>query len=345
MANLQSLATELIHRICSLCSLSEIRHLRLVCKIISGIADEYLLPVLELYYCFESVRFAQQLAQSHVARSVRLVCFHADRLNGQSGHYTTDQTPGQQRRNVLSYQDWFAGKNKHSSDAWSMHSMTYPGSPLRIAYFDSRRPECTQISQRLKGDSVSEAEECAAQIRPGWGVSTMMFEGLFRACPCIQDVIVTVGDSLAPTTTFRIQDFTHALAWPKADPDPFRASVHPLNSVLFAVTNTGTKLCMGNLGYHFFLQDPEVLEKFAPTLSSLEKLIIQLETHNLGLRNEDERNLLVEPLCMPANQHIPDLLRQTVNLRDPAGPSKAGSHSRVSWVMQTRPHTGPTFVG
>ncbi|KAF8176447.1 hypothetical protein K438DRAFT_1979233 [Mycena galopus ATCC 62051] len=106
----------------------------------------------------------------------------------------------------------------------------------------------------------------------------------------------------------------HALAWPKADPDPFRASVRPLNSVLFAVTNTGTKLRMGNLGYHFFLQDPEVLEKFAPTLSSLEKLVIQLKTpFNLGLRNEDERNLLVEPF---ANQHIPDLLRQAVNLRD-----------------------------
>jgi hypothetical protein len=67
----------------------------------------------------------------------------------------------------------------------------------------------------------------------------------------------------------------------------------------------------GRLGYHFFLQNPEILAKFASAFSSIEKLIIQL-----GALREDEPALLIEPLRVPANQHIPRLLHQASSLQD-----------------------------
>ncbi|KAJ7800908.1 hypothetical protein B0H14DRAFT_2897715, partial [Mycena olivaceomarginata] len=289
-----SLAAELVHSICSLCST------------VSEIADEYLLPVLELYYCIESVRFSQLVTQSRVARSVRLVCFHADRLGGHS-----------RRHQVFSYTDWLAERDP---DGWDLHLE-------RV---------CSQLSGLCPCESHTTSRRLMGPDRPCWPRSASAAKVIWKArrqsndagmslignesfqtmhVPNLRDVIVTVGHSLAPTTTYRVKDFTRALAWPKEDPDPLRADVHVLNSVLIAAHNTNTKLRMlgaGRLGYHFFLQNPEILAKFASAFSSIEKLIIQLG----ALYQEDEPALLIEPLRVPANQHIPRLLHQASRLQD-----------------------------
>ncbi|KAK7016857.1 hypothetical protein R3P38DRAFT_1329265 [Favolaschia claudopus] len=228
--------------------------------------------------------------------------------------------------------------------AWGMHSGNYPGSPLRIAYYgnnsrSSLERSCRQMLTRgfarirpakQRSDQpefrLADAYQhyvhlCTEQDKLDKDDAFQkMFEQLFVACPCLMDIIVTSGDCLVPTTTYRIQDFTRALAWPKSDPESLQSGVHALNSVLYAASKTNTKIRMlgaGRLGYNFFLQNNDTLAFFTPAFASLTKLLLQLETpFELGLRNEDERDLLVQRLRDSSNQHIPNVLHQMINLQD-----------------------------
>ncbi|KAK7016873.1 hypothetical protein R3P38DRAFT_2988030 [Favolaschia claudopus] len=334
-----SLAVEILHLICAFCAIPEIRHLRLTCKSISAVADEYLLPVVELYYCYESIRFAEELSRSRVSSSIRLLCFHADRLNGQQGFYTTDETPGQSRRSVLTYDGWMSGRDPDRTDGrWEITTHSYPESPLRVAYNSVNAP--CQAALRKGAAKIQQMKEASAQRRfnleaayehylrlwseqvhlDGSDTLETTLETLFAECPRLVDVIVSCGDSLVPTTTYRVQDFTRALACPNSDPESPHSGVHTLNSVLSAATKTNKKIRMlgaGKLGYEFFLQDPRTLALFAPTFTSLEKLLLQLETpYHLRNREKDELRLLIEPLSKESNQQIPHILQQMVNLRD-----------------------------
>ncbi|KAK7023226.1 hypothetical protein R3P38DRAFT_2958301 [Favolaschia claudopus] len=306
-----SLATEFLHLICALCTIPEIRHLRLTCKSISAVADEYLLPVVELYYCYESIRFAEELSRSRVSCSIRLLCFHADRLNGQKGHYTTDETPGQARRSVLTYDGWMLGRDPECEDGrWGVTDDSYPEAPLRVAYNSVDAP--CQAALRKGAAKIQQMKEGSAHPRFNleaaythylrlWseqgqldGSDTLQttLETLFAECPRLVDVIVSCGDSLVPTTTYRVQDFTRALACPNSDPESPHSGVHALN------------------------RSPHT-RPFAPTFTSLEKLLLQLETpYHLRNREKDELRLLIKPLRKESNQHIPHILHQMVNLRD-----------------------------
>ncbi|KAK7022346.1 hypothetical protein R3P38DRAFT_1117354 [Favolaschia claudopus] len=232
----------------------------------------------------------------------------------------------------------------HVVSAWGMHSGIYPGSPLRIAYYGNESRSSLEVScqqtlmrgfarilplkERSGQPEFTLADAYQHYVRlyaEQMELDTddafkQMFEQLFVACPYLMDIIVSAGDCLVPTTTYRVQDFTRALAWPKSDPESLQSGVHALNSVLCAALKTNKKLHMlgaGRLGYNFFLQNNDTLASFTPAFATLTKLLLQLEmTFELGLRNEDEGDLLVDPLCGSSYQHIPNVLRQMINLQD-----------------------------
>lgn len=85
--SLLSLPVELFHRIClQFHDQSEyhkhIAALRLVSRSVQAVADEYLVPRLSLHYLREEFETAEAIlgANSRIAKGVRSIRYHADRL-------------------------------------------------------------------------------------------------------------------------------------------------------------------------------------------------------------------------------------------------------------------------
>ena len=331
------LPAELLHNIVSRSTIEDVKRLRLVCTRISEVADEYLLPVLELYYAFESLDFAQLIAsRPGIAKSVRLICFHADRLNGQSGHRGNDP-PEDGRCGTLSFERWAENHKPHTwiINRWSGWSATYPDCPLRIIsqttshdlYRSIVAKSRKSVHQALLSSDLSEDAAYANYLRvrreqdllDNGATIESSFEALLSACHNLESVWVSSEDSLAPTTTWRLSSFRNALAIPLGDPEVHRSGVLALVSILRAAEAVQKPIkCLGagNLAHGFFNQDKKTMDMLIKSFSHVESFTFQLQSpFEWNLRNEDERKMF-DFLKGVGKDQVPAFLSVAQKLRD-----------------------------
>lgn len=344
-----TLPVELLHRISAFCDKREIRQLRLTSQRLSAVADHYLLPTLELYYALESLQVAIEISRRpRIAKSVRFICFHADRFNGQRPH-TISGNDVEMRCGILSSEDWL----KHQG--WHQNS-----SPLRIAHYERERfpnGRCRQALERVsrmnqvvhntvRADNIAYAYYLRLMYEQGCldkdNRIELAFRALFEACPNVEDVLVTAGDSLAPTTTPRLRCFRKAGTIPWSDPDSRRSGVHALSSVMRAAACTDKKLrglLAGRLSHEFFWQDAETWAQLTKCFMSVEKFIIELESPFQHRQRDDDEVQAMHFLAENQGQRISSLLAVASNLQEltllPFGRSGNGRVNLATMIGST----------
>ncbi|CZT19665.1 uncharacterized protein RCC_05516 [Ramularia collo-cygni] len=278
MSLFDDLPLELLHVICTFCSKSEIRSLRLTSKLLATIADEHFLHEVVLFFAREDFETAESIIDnSRIAKNVKRLTFQSDRVpwlgpdfglwnefRKQSVRSTTtiegpeppdttfvpDETDRERRFRLRQpNRSLVLEENKHSRKE------------LRAAYDHYNLLSEDQNEMMLE----HRAEEC--------------IEYMFQKCSKLDTVIVAMNDHHPAWRS--VEAFRKGMIHPCGDNATSRLGVRSLNEVLMAAQATGRKpssLHVYPISFQFFGQTEEHMEHIYKAISGLKTIDLKINT-------------------------------------------------------------------
>ena len=257
--SLAQLPPELLHRVCSYSDLPEIKSIRLTCSQLAAIGAEYLLPEVETFFLRGSIDKVEQIARSPgVARGVRTLCFQADRLE-----------------ELGSFEDWYAAQGHGYPRGWPAlirlsgpHETPGHQRTLRVEYQQHRSSSlitCYEQYQCLRSDQLR--LQSHDKIRK----SLLL---LFKACPRLDKVYITMADGLRRSTTMKLPPFEMALVDAWGDIADIDMCVDQAEATLLAAHEANAmleSLAIATI-FHRFFGRPQTAEKIHHAMHNVEEL-------------------------------------------------------------------------
>lgn len=232
---LNTFPVELLHAICELLKLPELKSFRLVCKLFAQIGGDYLLKELHLIYTRASFERLVKISESPLSNRVTSLLFEGDRLV-----------------EIDSFRTWYKLRSYQSTheNVVAMHDemkdiVIQDERALRKfrRYAMKSRMERHQVSEsELERAFATYKAYCKDQeILEGWNIDLQSLVKCFQSCPNIEQVTMTTAGQIRPRT--KMLRSAHANAHITVEKDNHELSgVQQLRTILLAAARTNTQL-------------------------------------------------------------------------------------------------------